>query len=145
MNKNNELILYLYEDAEMAVSSLTELINDLKGKDNKIIKDLENLLKGYERYKKDSENILAKKNVELKEKSGMIKWCSSMGIKKEVKCDNSDAAIADMIIKGISMGSIDMEKKIKNYEKVVDKKELELAKDFYKFSQDNITHLKKYV
>ena len=35
---------------------------------------------------------------------------------KEVKKDNSDAAIADMLIKGVSMGSIEMEKKIKQIE-----------------------------
>lgn len=37
---------------------------------------------------------------------------ASMGIGKEVRSDNSDSSIADMLIKGISMGTLDMQKKI---------------------------------
>ena len=68
-----------------------------------------------------------------------------MGIKKEVLHDNSDASIADMLIKGISMGTIDMEKKIENYKENVDKENLKLAKDFYQFQQENIEELKKHL
>ena len=67
------------------------------------------------------------------------------GIKKEVKSDNSDASIADMLIKGISMGSLDMEKKIKKYEEVSEKSYLKLAHDYLNFSKDNMTALKKYL
>ena len=70
---------------------------------------------------------------------------AKMGIKKEVLHDNSDASIADMLIKGISMGTIDMEKKIENYKENVDKENLKLAKDFYQFQQENIEELKKHL
>ena len=70
---------------------------------------------------------------------------STMGIKKEVKSDNSDAAIADMLIKGISMGSIEMEKKVKDYRDCVDKEQLQLAEDFLKFQQQTIERLKEYL
>ena len=68
-----------------------------------------------------------------------------MGIKKEVNSDNSDSSIADMLIKGVSMGSIDMDKKINDYKEDVGKDELKFAKDFYKFQQDVITNLKKFL
>ena len=68
-----------------------------------------------------------------------------MGIKREVKKDNSDASIADMLIKGVSMGSIDMEKKISEYKDDVSDKELDYAKDFLKFQQKTIEIFKEYL
>lgn len=68
-----------------------------------------------------------------------------MGINKEVKADNSDAAIADMLIKGISTGSVEIEKKLKAYEKEVDKEHKKLAHDYLKFQEKAIDHLKKYL
>ena len=81
-----------------------------------------------------------------KDENGMMaKMGASMGIRKEVKSDNSDTSIAEMLIQGVSMGSLEMEKKIKNYKDVVDKKDLKFAEDFLEFQQDVITGLKKYL
>jgi len=68
-----------------------------------------------------------------------------MGISKEVKDDNSDSAIADMVIQGISMGSIEMEKKIAAYKDQIDKEYLSIARDFLKFQQKTINDLKKFL
>ena len=35
MNENNELLLYIYENADMGVKSTTTLIRTINGKDNK--------------------------------------------------------------------------------------------------------------
>ena len=43
------------------------------------------------------------------------------------------------------MGVVDMESKIKNYEKDADKKILKLASDYLKFQQEEIEKLKKYL
>ena len=42
----------------------------------------------------------------------MAKMMAGMGIDKEVTADNSDSAIADMIIKGVSTGTVDMSRKL---------------------------------
>ena len=55
------------------------------------------------------------------EEGNMAKMMSSMGIFKEVLADNSDAAIADLLIQGLSMGIIEMEKRIKGASDDVDK------------------------
>ncbi len=145
MDQNNELLEYIYRDAEMSCFSLTELLKDLKGKDNKITPTVENILKGYKRYMQEAEEKLKEANVELKKTSPMARMASSMGVKQEVKKDNSDASIADMLIKGISMGTLDMEKRINNYKADAKKDILGFAKDFYKFQQDNLESLKSFL
>lgn len=145
MNENCELLESIYKDAAMATYTLEELLKELNGKDNKIIKPCEDILKGYERYRDETKEKLLKLDSELKEKSVMTKIGAKMGIMKEVITDNSDASIADMLIKGISMGSIDTEKKIGAYKENVDKNNIKWAKDFYQFQQDNIKALKKFL
>lgn len=143
MNENNELLEYIYQDSEMAKYSIEKLINELKGKDNKIIKTLEDILKKYEEYYKSIKKQL--KGVKVKPIGMMAKMGSSLGIKKEVISDNSDASIADMLIKGISMGTLDMEKKISQYDEIADKKTIKLAKEFLEFQNETINSLKKYL
>ena len=145
MNENTEILEYIYKDANMGAESITTLIKTLQSKDNKIKPVLEKVLKKYEEYIKKSEKQLKKLKVELKEFSTMAKMSSWMGIKMEMLKDNSDARIADMLIKGLTVGTIDMNKKIDNYEKIVDKDILKLAKEFRSFQEDSIEKLKVYL
>ena len=50
-----------------------------------------------------------------------------------------------MIIKGISTGSTQMEKKIKAYDKEVDKSDIDVAREFLKFQEKTIDKLKEYL
>lgn len=145
MNENNELLEYIYQNAEMGVFSTTKLIEDINGKENKIKKVIEGILKGYENFLKDSKKMLEKKKTEIKGNSVFSKMGASMGIKMEVKEDNSDAAIAHMMIEGLTMGTVDISSKIKNYEDDADKDILSLAKKFLKFQEESIEYLKKYL
>lgn len=145
MNENTELLEYIYQTAEMGVFSTTKLIEDINGKENKIKKVIEGILKDYEKFLKDSKKMLVKKKTEIKENSALSKMGASMGIKKEVKEDNSDAAIAHMMIEGLTMGTVDISSKIKNYEGDADKDILSLAKKFLKFQEKSIEFLKQYL
>ncbi len=146
MDESLEIVNHIYKDSEMAISTLTKLSTTLEKKDNKIKDTVEDIIKGYERYFKEAKKILNKNNCK-KEKNGIVsKVMANMGIDKEVKDDNSDSAISDMLIKGVSMGSIDLEKKLKKYkDKEIDDKVLELANDFKNFQDDIIEKLKEYL
>lgn len=145
MKEKNGLLLHVYKDSDMSVTTLTELLEDLKEKDNKIKSVVEDLLKEYQSFLIRSKECLEKENIPLETEGIMTKMMANMGVSKEVKIDNSDASIADMLIKGISMGSIDMEKKIGDYKKEVEKKDLKVAKEFLKFQQKAIDKLKKFL
>lgn len=145
MKEKNELLLHIYKDAEMGAYTITKLLEDLKEKDNKIKSTLEKTLKEYQEFASKSKEYLEKDNAEIKENGVFSKMMAKMGINKEVTHDNSDAAIADMLIKGISMGSIDMEKKIKDYEDEVTNEQLNFAKKFLKFQEKTIEVYKDYL
>jgi hypothetical protein len=145
MNENSELLQYLYQDADMGVKSLTNLINTINGKDNKIKKIVEGELKGYENYLKEIKKIMKKHKIEPQSKGMMADISSWMGIKMEMIKDNSDARIADMLTKGFTMGVVDLTKRIDKYKKDANRDILSLAKKMLDFSNTNIELLKPYL
>ena len=54
MNERIELYKHIYQDSEMSLSSLCELKKDLKKKDNKIKDILDEIIDGFNEYKKHS-------------------------------------------------------------------------------------------
>ena len=145
MKEKNELILHIYQDAEMACFTIDKLMSDLKQKDNKIKKLVEDIHKDYEVWRQQTKSILQKENAEISENPLIAKFMASMSIKREVISDNSDSAMADMLMQGISMGSIDMNKKISAYKDEVSKEDLNMAKEFLKFQEKTIERLKEYL
>ena len=145
MNENMELLNYVHENAEMGVHSLNNLKEALKNKDNKIKGLLDDEIKEYNNFLKESEKLLKKNKVEPKKTNLMSKLSSKMGITMETLKDNSDAAIASMIIEGVTMGIVNMQTKIENYKKVVDKKILKLSTKFLKFQEEEIEKLKTFM
>lgn len=137
-----ELLEEIYKTASMGADSTKYLITDLKNKDNKIKSLLEDILKGYEEFMKKSCKLLKKHNEKPISESMMAQKMAKLNIKKEVKSDNSDSAIADMLIQGITLGNLELEKGIKNTE---DKAAIKLAKEFINFSKDKINQLKGYL
>lgn len=145
MNENMELLNFVYENAEMGMHSLNNLSDILRNKDNKIKGLIEDELKEYNSLLKESEKLLKKNKIEPKKTNLMAKISSKMGIAMETMKDNSDPAIASMIIEGLTMGIVEMETKIENYKKLVDKKILKLSTKFLKFQEEEIEKLKTFM
>ena len=145
MNENMELLNFVYENAEMGVHTLNNLSDILRNKDNKIKSLIEDELKEYNNFLKESEKLLKKNKLEPKKINLMAKISSKMGIAMETMKDNSDPAIASMVIEGLTMGIVEMETKIESYKKIVDKKILKLSNKFLKFQEEEIEKLKTFM
>lgn len=145
MNKQCELIEKIYKDASMGRFSTQKLLDNLKGKDNKITGKVEEIFKEYSSYEEKAKESLLSKDMKLEEEGNIAKIMSSMVIYKEVLADNSDAAIADLLIQGLSMGEIEMEKRVENASDEISKDDLKLAKDFLKFQKKAQKDLKDFL
>lgn len=145
MNENTEILEYVYKNANMGAESLTTLLKAIHNKENKMKPIIEEQLKKYEKFVKDSEKILKKYKVELKEYNKMAKMSSWMGINMEMLKDNSDSRVASMLIQGLTMGTIEMTRKIEDYKTKVEKDVLKIAKDFLSFQEDSIEKTKPFL
>lgn len=145
MNKECTLIEKIYKDAAMGRYSTQKLMENLKGKDNKITDDVEEIFEGYSSFEEKAKEVLISCNMTPEEEGSIAKMMSSMGIMKEVLTDNSDPAIADLLIQGISMGVIEMEKRIKGASDNINKDHIKLAKEFLKFQEKAQKKMEKYL
>ena len=145
MDENIELMKHVCKTSDMGVSSTKSLIIDLKNKDNKIKELLEDELQTYEYYFEVSKDYLSKLDIEPTKEGFFTKMGSDMGIMMETIKDNSDSAIASMLIEGFTMGSIELEGMISKYKKKYNKDILSLVKDFLNFHRDAINKLKTFI
>ena len=145
MNEKIEIYKHIYKDSNMSVSSLKKLKEELKDKDNKIKNALDDLISHFKEYEDYSKKVLKKCDSAPEEEGFFAKMMANMGIKKEAQADNSDSHMAEVLIQGIVMGSINMEKKISEYSGVLEAKDIKYAKKFLEYEQESIEKLKEYL
>lgn len=145
MNENLEVLEYLHEDIDMAKITLKTLEKSLQEKCNKI--------KGFIADKQEKYDILMRKVKKLikdhggenKKKSTGEKAMARLSIRREVKKDNSDSHISDMLIKGFTMSSLEIHKRLDNHEERIDEKVLDIARDVLNYVEISIEELKAYL
>lgn len=146
METEYEILDYIYKNAAMGYESTITLLKSLQDKENKIKEVVTDILNSYGEFTKESELLLCKINADGKKYNIMATMSANKNIKRKVSKDNSDAAVAEMLIKGLSMGQNNMSKAFENINKKdVDKKVLDLLDDFKEFQINAIQKLEKYV
>ena len=145
MNETFELLEYIHETACMGRKATEKLLQDLKNKDNKIKKILEDELKEYQNFEKETEKLLHKNKVIAKDPSIFSVLMADTSMKLEIMKDNSDSKIAEMLIQGFNMGKTKLEKKKKQFEKESDKNILKLNDELNKFQDKQLELLKEFL
>lgn len=145
MNENLELLMHIYQTADMGVYATKNLLELLRKKDNKITHVLEEELKEYEKYAQISETMLKKCDVDPKSSGIMAKMSSDIGMTIETMKDNSDPAIAAMLIEGLTMGTVEMNIKIDKYKRTNKKDILQIAHNLLEFQENEIEKLKTFL
>lgn len=145
MDENIELMKHIYKISDMGVSSTRSLLDNLKNKDNKIKEELEDELQQYEEYYKLSLEYLNSLDIEPKGEGLFTKMGSEMGIMMETIKDNSDSAIASMLVEGFTMGMTELEGLVSKYKKKINKDVLSFAQDYLKFHKKAIEKLKTFI
>ncbi len=145
MDEKYKILRQIHSDASMAAFNIEVLLKDLEDKDNKIKPYLQDISNKYKEFETEAKEILSNLDIESKDPNLFAKLGSSSKIDKEVRCDNSDSAIADMMIEGVMMGLNKIEKALKEYDKELSKEHKKLARDFLKFQNSVIENLREYL
>jgi molecular chaperone GrpE (heat shock protein) len=145
MKNESEVLDYIYKNASMGYESTFTLLKNLENKENKIKEVVQDILNSYEQFKRESENLLTKINEDVKRSNPLASISVDMSIKMKINKDNSDTAVAQMLIKGLTMGQNEMEKILEELDKEMDEKVIDLIKDFGEFQKDAIKKLEKYI
>lgn len=139
-----EFLDSLYKNVKMGADSIIDLMPKVKSKEMRSEMTAE--LERYEKFAKDIRNILFKADEEPKEESFMAKAMARMGIEMNTMMDSSTSHIAEMMIKGATMGVTDTTKLIRQYENTPCSEEaLALARETVRYEEESIERLKKFL
>lgn len=142
MNKDTELLNYIYQNAKMGIVGIDNIKNDIK--DNELLSTIREQQKDYYEICNKATKILLENNEDVKDISGIAKLMTYFDAKLNTLDDKSNTNIAKMMMNGSNKGIIEIQEKLNNYEGA-DKKVISLAKELLRIEKRNLDNLKKFL
>lgn len=143
MNANAELLNYVYQNSQMGVDTLQQLIGMTD--DNALREYLEKQLEGYEKFHSEARRLLNQNGFDEKGLNTFEKIRTYLMVNMQTMSDNSSSHIAKMLIQGSSMGVTEAIKNIRQYENDVEKNVRKLMEDLKDYEEKNIEKLKEFL
>ncbi|WP_270942599.1 hypothetical protein [Romboutsia lituseburensis] len=142
MNQNAELLNFIYQNSQMGIEALQKLVSI--NKDSEFNKCLQSQLNEYKLINSNAVKKLNENGYDEKGIGTLTKIQSYIMLNIQTMMDKSSSHIAEMLITGSTMGTIDAIKNIKKY-KDAEPSILELMNDLKKFEENNIEQLKAFL
>lgn len=141
MNADAELLNFIYQNSEMGVKTIKQL---LPMTDNEAFQEHLNAeLKEYTQIHEKAKDLLNQHGLKEKEIGEIEKIMAYLAIDMKTLMNKSASHMAEMLIQGGTMGVIDCNKRIRQYEGEAEKDILALMKNLLKVEEDHIERLKK--
>jgi hypothetical protein len=141
-NIDLDLLEKTYQNASIGVTAIENVLDQASS--NKLVKDLGNQRKDYQALMEKSKEQLLQNGAEVKDKSFYDKAMMKSNVKMKIWQDSSDSHIADMVIKGSTMG-ITQITKLLHESKNADGVSTQIANEFIQKEQHNIDVMKQYL
>lgn len=143
MNGNAEMLNYVYQNSQMGIETIKQLLELVENE--KFSKCLNRQLSGYKDINMKAKEMLNKNGYDEKGIGEMEKITTYFMINMKTLMDKSASHIADMMIKGSSMGTVEATKQIHKYENDAEKNIIALMKSLLKMEESNVEELKEYL
>ena len=142
MNGNAELLNFIYQNSQMGVDTIKQLIDITE--DEKFKVHLESDLDQYQDINMTAKGLLNTNGYDEKGISTLDKIKTYLMINMQTMMDKTTSHIAEMLIIGSDMGVVDAIRNIEKY-KDAEKDILALMKKLLKFEENNIKQLKTFL
>lgn len=142
MNGNTEMLNFVYQNAQMGVVTIDQLIHIIENEEFK--EHLSAQLEEYNSIFSEAKELLNKNGFDEKGISTCSKIKTYFAIRLQTIKDASPSHVAEMLILGSNMGIIDATKNLKQYEQAEEDIRV-LMKRLLKFEEDNVQQLKHFL
>ncbi len=142
MNGNVELLNYIHQNSEMGTNTIKQLVDISKDEEYK--KMLQSQFEEYKMIYDTTDEKIKGLNEETKDINVFSKASTYVMINLNTLVNKTSSHISEMMIKGSTMGIIDITKRIKEYPNA-DQEILDLANKLLKLEQNNVEECKKYL
>lgn len=142
MNGNAELLNFIYQNSQMGVDTIGQLLTITENENFK--NHIETQHEGYKSFHQRSKNMLNANGYDEKGISGYDKLKTYIMINFQTLNDKSASHISEMLIIGSNMGVINAIKNIRKY-KNTEPDIIKMMEDLQKFEEANIEKLKAFL
>ena len=142
MNGNVELLNFIYQNSQMGVRTISQLMDIVE--DEEFKKHLEFQYKEYMEIHEAAKTLLNENGYDEKGISALEKIRTYLMIEMQTLTDRSSSHIAEMLIVGSNMGVINAVKNIKKYSDA-EPNILNLMERLLRFEENNIQQLKAFL
>ncbi len=143
MEKDNEELLdYVYQNAEMGVNSISKLMEVTN--DSEFMHQLDTQKNEYTAMKNDAEKLLKEQGLTEDDLSAFDRARTYIMINMQTLTDKSVSHIAEMLMQGSTMGIVQAIRKLRKYTQV-DEPVKNLMQKLLEMEERNFNQLKKYV
>lgn len=142
-NYNAELLNFVYQNSQMGVDTITQLLEIAEDGDFK--DHLHAQLKEYRQIHDKAAQMLEANGFNEEGLSAFEKIRTYLMINFQTLSDDSTSHIAEMLMVGSNMGVIDAIKNIRKYKGLVEADILDLMEHLKKFEENNVERFKKYL
>ncbi|NLC45389.1 MAG: hypothetical protein GX783_14050 [Clostridiales bacterium] len=142
MNGNAELLNFVYQNSQMGVETLNQLIGIVK--DDSFRKHLESQYDEYKSIHDASRSLLNENELDEKGLGALEKIRTYLMINMQTLTDKTSSHIAEMLIIGSNMGVINAVKNLKKYSNA-ESDIANLMERLLRFEENNIQQLKEFL
>lgn len=142
MNGNAELLNFIYQNSQMGVETIKQLIGIVE--DEEFKKQLESQFNEYKEIHNTAKSMLNKNGYDEKGIGSFDKIKTYLMLNMETMTDKKTSHISEMLIIGSNMGVINTVKNIKKYQDA-EPKIISLMERLLKFEENNIQKLKAFL
>lgn len=143
MNGNAELLNFIYQNAQMGVDTISQLVT-MVDQEQAFKTCLQSQLNGYEQFHSEARALLNQNGYDEKGIGTLNKIKTYLMLNMQTLTDKTPSHISEMLIIGSNMGIIDAIRNIKKYSGA-EVKILELMKRLQKFEENNTEELKQFL
>lgn len=142
MNGNTELLNFVYQNTEMGVNTMKQILDRVE--EGRLKDHLRRQLTGYEDFQQEARKMLNSNGYDEKGISAFEKIRTYLMINIQTMTDVSETHIAKMLIIGSTMGIVEALQDLRKY-KDQEKEILKLVERLVDFEEKNVKELKAFL
>lgn len=142
MNGNAELLNFVYQNAQMGVNTMKQILDRVE--DGPFKEQLRKQLTAYEDFQQEARKMLNENGFDEKGIGAFDRLKTYLMINMQTMMDAGEDHIAKMLITGSNMGIVEATQNIKRYENA-EKDIIKLMERLLHMEEKNVEELKKYL
>ncbi len=143
MNQNAELLNFVYQNAQMGVVTISQLLDIVEDTDMR--EQLQSERNEYQKIHDEAAQLLLRNGYDEKGISAFERIRTYMMINFQTMTDKTPSHIAEMMMVGSTMGIVQATRNIRKYRDSVEKDIVGLMKTLLMFEENNFQDLKEFL